>query len=253
MPTIAITGQTTFGASTTGTTTQLDNNFLLAYNALNSFNQYSNYLQDTGAANAYIVTKPAGTTLALSAGLTISFRASAANTGASTLNADGTGAKNILDPQGIALGAGAIVTGQICTVMYDGTQYFLLSGVPAHYKVRTFTRVMSVASGNVAYTGVGFKPKALIFLANVLNGAVKANSVGFDDGTTRMQLLNYTTTGADAGFNQTANAIYLFDDAATLNVNTAVVASFDADGFTLTWTKSGTPTNTANCGYLAIG
>ena len=130
MPTGAVTGQTTFGANTSGTTTQLDANFLLAYNALNSFQQPSNYLVDSGAANAYVVTKPANTILALAPGLPIQFKATNANTGSSTLNADGTGAKNILTPAGLALTAGAIPANGIVTVMYDGTQYQLL-GVAA--------------------------------------------------------------------------------------------------------------------------
>lgn len=126
MPTVAISGQTTFGAATTGTTTQLDNNFLLAYNAINSFNQYSNYLVDSGAANAYVVTKPAGTTLTLTTGLPIQFKAANANTGASTFNADATGAKNILNADGSPLKPGQIQAGGIINVIYDGTQYMLV-------------------------------------------------------------------------------------------------------------------------------
>jgi hypothetical protein len=120
------------------------------------------------------------------------------------------------------------------------------------FKVGTFTRVMSVASGNVAYTGVGFKPKAVLFLATVTNGTVATTSKGVDDGTSRFALIGFTTTGDDAGFTSSSAAISLFDDTSSANTNTAVVASFDADGFTLTWTKAGTPTTTANIGYLAL-
>ncbi len=127
MPTVAITGQTTFGASTTGTTTQLDNNFLLALNALNSFNQYSNYLVDFGVADAYVVAAPASTNLTLAAGLQIQFKAITANTGASSLNANGTGIKSILNVDGTALRKGQIQVGGIYSVVYDGTQYILNS------------------------------------------------------------------------------------------------------------------------------
>ena len=32
----------------------------------------------------------------------------------------------------------------------------------------------------------------------------------------------------------------------------AVHTSYDADGFTLAWTKAGSPTGTLNCSYLAL-
>lgn len=120
------------------------------------------------------------------------------------------------------------------------------------HKVGSFTRVMTVASGNVAYTGVGFKPRALIVFANVVNGALSNNSEGFSDGTTNLMVLNYSTTGANASFARTANLIYSFDDVGTANVQSATVASFDADGFTLAWTKQNSPTSTITANYMAL-
>jgi hypothetical protein len=128
----------------------------------------------------------------------------------------------------------------------------LASTTNARFKVGTFTRDMSVGTGNVPYIGVGFKPKAIFFFGTVTNGLVAASSKGFSDGTSNYQLLDYTTTGTNAGFTSTTNAIYLFDDAATIATNGATVASFDADGFTLAWTKANSPTSTANIYYLAF-
>lgn len=128
----------------------------------------------------------------------------------------------------------------------------LASTTNARFKVGTFTRVMSVASGDVAYTGVGFKPKAIVIFGYVSNGVVKNSTKGFSDASTNSQILDYTTTGADSNTTGSPNVIYLFDDAATLNVNAAIVKTFDTDGFTLTWAKSGTPTMTANLAYLAF-
>lgn len=53
-----------------------------------------------------------------------------ANTGASTLNVNSVGAKNILDINGAALTAGAIPAGSIASFIYDGTQFILLSATP---------------------------------------------------------------------------------------------------------------------------
>ena len=120
-----VTGLTTFGSATSGTTTQLDNNFTACTAALNDFNTYNNYLADTGGANAYAVSLPASATGTLTAGLTIQFKASAVNTGASTFNYNGGGAKNILRIDGSALVAGDIPANGIVQVQYDGTQWLL--------------------------------------------------------------------------------------------------------------------------------
>lgn len=120
-------------------------------------------------------------------------------------------------------------------------------------KVGNFTRVMSVATGNVSYTGVGFTPRALLLFSSLQNGSVANTSVGFTDGTSNWCLLSYSTTGANFLTTiLTDKCVYAFDDAATLKVNHATLASFDADGFTLSWTKSSTPTSTMNLGYLAL-
>lgn len=68
-----------------------------------------------GSANAITLT----TTPAISEygdGQSISFIASASNTGATTVNVNGLGAVTIYDANGAALGAGAIVNGQLTTI-----------------------------------------------------------------------------------------------------------------------------------------
>lgn len=55
----------------------------------------------------------------IAAGLTLSFRATATNTGATTLNVDATGAVSVVDQFGAALAAGAITSGGVYTVAYN--------------------------------------------------------------------------------------------------------------------------------------
>jgi hypothetical protein len=75
---------------------------------------------DSGAANAYVVT--ASTQIvSLFDGLTIRFKASASNTGASTINVNGLGAKSIVRPTGSALAAGDVLSGQFAEVAYSST------------------------------------------------------------------------------------------------------------------------------------
>ena len=82
------------------------------------------YAADSGAADVYVIAL-SPTLIAYTAGLTIKFKASAANTGASTINVDAIGAKDIKtqalnDPE-----AGVIQTNGVYTIVYDGTQFQL--------------------------------------------------------------------------------------------------------------------------------
>lgn len=144
-----VTAFTTFGANTTGTTTQLDNNFLTLKGAVNDFGTYSNYLVDSGAADAYVVTLGANLTGTLAAGLLLQIKATNANTGASTLVFNGAAAKNILTIRGAALSAGQIPANGIVEVIYDGTQFLLLSAVPS------LTSITNSIAGNVALNNTG--------------------------------------------------------------------------------------------------
>ena len=86
----------------------------------------SNYAADTGAANAYaIALTPA--VINIPVGIPIHFMASNANTGASTLAVNGLAPVAIKQPDGTDLPAGAILAGQMVTVMYTGAVFMLVS------------------------------------------------------------------------------------------------------------------------------
>ncbi|MBV5329134.1 MAG: hypothetical protein JZU65_16155 [Chlorobium sp.] len=76
----------------------------------------------TGAANAFIVAL-AVAPAAYTAGLMISFKAGAANTGACTVNVNGLGIKNLYRSTGGACVSGDIALNQIVTAVYDGTAF----------------------------------------------------------------------------------------------------------------------------------
>lgn len=59
-------------------------------------------------------------------GMTVGLQAGGNNTGATTVNINSLGAKNILSG-GIALTAGALTTGSVYTIYYDGTEFNLQS------------------------------------------------------------------------------------------------------------------------------
>lgn len=84
------------------------------------------YAADTGAADVYAMALSPAIT-AYVAGQRFSFKATNANTGASTLNVNTVGAKNILKHNDVALASGDIEAGQIVEVEYDGTSFQMLS------------------------------------------------------------------------------------------------------------------------------
>lgn len=134
----------------------LDANLVNIATLLKSLNNYSTYLADGGAANAYTVSVAAGTTVSLTAGLIIPFKPANANTGASTLNVNGLGAKSIKMIDGSDPAAGDIPTTGIVTVIYDGTNFVLVNVNPAKFARLTgaaFTGAVSVTGGALTANG----------------------------------------------------------------------------------------------------
>ena len=89
----------------------------------------THYAADTGAADAYVI-DVADNPASYVAGQMYAFLATNANTGASTVNVDSLGTKNIkkYDNDGTlnALESGDILANQIIRIAYDGTQFQLI-------------------------------------------------------------------------------------------------------------------------------
>jgi hypothetical protein len=97
------------------------------------------YSADSGSTNAYAVTlSPAPTIIT---GSSIIFKASNSNTGASTLNVNGTGPVSIVKSVASPLDAGDILAGQIVAVTFDGTHYQMQSTAAGG-----FSSVVAIAS-----------------------------------------------------------------------------------------------------------
>jgi len=115
--------------------------------------------------------------------------------------------------------------------------------------VKTHLRDMDGASGDVAYTGYGFKPAALIIF---VKSTTAAYSIGFGDDDLAEMCGYQNTTAPGYLFADTTRIIYLLEAAGTSQA--AVLKTLDADGFTLTWTLAGNPTNgNATMIVLALG
>jgi hypothetical protein len=75
---------------------------------------------DTGTADAYAVSTPS-----VAAGTTFVFRATNANTGSSTLTTPATGQKELVNADGSALAANAILANGAVQVLYDANRFLL--------------------------------------------------------------------------------------------------------------------------------
>lgn len=113
-----------------------------------------NYAVAGGTANALTINlTPAPTTLV--AGLAVRLKVNAANTGATTLNVNGFGAKAIVRASGDPLQENDIVAGQVVDVIYDGTVFQVSNLNPALLPSRSGVIFSTVGVQNwVVPTGV---------------------------------------------------------------------------------------------------
>jgi len=107
-------------------------------------------------------------------------------------------------------------------------------------KLKSFTG--PGATGNLAVTGVGFKPDGMILLGGTPIAMASRAGIGFVSGTTGRGTLS---TGFDAGGTATLGRYLRHDKAWSLVKGSSVfeecdLASFDTDGFTLSYTTEGT-------------
>jgi len=98
----------------------------------------------------------------------------------------------------------------------------------------SFARTAAAASGNVAYTGVGFQPSAVLFMARQ-DGSNTIKSLAIDNGTL---VTDFSIAAANVFYSSEFDSISLSDDAGNFQVGH--ILSMDSDGFTIAWTKGGT-------------
>jgi hypothetical protein len=125
----------------------------------------------------------------LANGLTIVFRLSADSTGATTVNVDGTGAKNLL-LLGDAIAAGDLQEGDIVRAVYDGTEFNVIE------PIRRITNLKSIgdllvelsADGGISITGPDASIQSITFgdvstpAAGILEYSHAANKFSFKIG-----------------------------------------------------------------------
>lgn len=197
----------------------------------------------TGSGNAQVLATVTPAGFVLTAGNSVTFIAGFSNTGATTLNVSSTGVTNVFKataagPAGLA--SGDIIAANTYDVIFDGTQYELSNPTPVlmKSKIIIITRNASAVDGSVSYTGVGFTPTALSLNWSIAGASSFGAGVGYVDSTKQGRANSYDQNAVVV----TNNAIDIWtpDDGNT-KYDSGVVTSFDADGFTIAWTKTSTP------------
>jgi len=227
----------------------LDTNFSQVASFLNNPNNYTNYLVDSGGANAYVVTFPTGVIpSSYTAGLTVVMKVANANTGASTLNVNSLGTKNILNPDASSLSSGQLASGSLVMVVYDGTQFILLGGSATTtstqsyngFKNRIINGAMVIDQRNAGASQTFTAGGALAYSVDRWYGyCTGANVTGQQvAGTYASSLSRYQFTGAASvtaiGFGQRIEQKNSFDLANT----TATLSCYISNSLltTVTWT-----------------
>ncbi len=117
------------------------------------------------------------------------------------------------------------------------------------FAVGSFTRDISTASGTQAITGTGFAPKSAIFFA-IINTIADEYSWGVDNAAGHKVIMGWYSPSNSLTESDSAS-IYI-----TISAGSAAyygsVTSWDTNGFTISWTRGGTPTGTMTIKYIAF-
>ena len=130
------------------------------------------------------------------------------------------------------------------------TNYYTGTGTT---KIGLFTRDTTLASGTQSVTGIGFKPKTILFFASE-DGTGEA-SFGFSNepitgGATANLSVNCRTATSPGTFN--ANAASILSWQSSSDYYQGSLAGINNDGFSISWVKTGSTTGTLQIAYLAI-
>ena len=201
---------------------------------------------------------------AYTAGQIFSFVVGTTNTGAVTLNIDGLGAKAVTRTGAIALVAGAMVTGQVALVEYDGTRFqlldpnaftdLLISGALTYGGVTltnavTGTGKMVLDTTPTIATPVLTNPTVTNYVESVVAiGTVTSSStLSLTSGTVQTATLTASTACTFTMPTATAGKsfVLLLKQAAATGNGTATFTS-------VKWGTAGAPTITATAGKMDI-
>jgi hypothetical protein len=180
----------------------------------------------TGSANAYVVASPLPAGFSLTAGKVVHFIANFSNNGATTLNANGTGAINLFrqTPSGpVAMLGGEIVANQSIWAEYDGTEFQCLNCAATNLVPTGTTLDFSgvvIPSGFVLAIGQTLSRTTFSALFNTLSmTSVPATT----NGTTTVSITGAAALGIQVGWYVGGNNVTCNSFITTVNTNSIVI------------------------------
>ncbi len=101
--------------------------------------------------------------------------------------------------------------------------------------IRQYTRDNTAVDGDVSYTGIGFSPDVMFVMAFLPN--TSGMSLVHVMGSVVRDVVDVSGGGSPSVYS--AGGYFVYITTAAGKAMSAVLKSVDADGFTLTWTKTG--------------
>ena len=212
-----------------------------------------------GSSNTYTLSA-SRTVAAYTAGDVYMFKANHANSGAATINVDSVGAKTIKKLHDQDLASGDIESGAICLIVYDGTNFQLISQLAHLGSTPTAITVADESSDTTCFPL--FVTAATGDLGPKTGSNITFNSNTGELAATKMTPTNLgatTLTGAITGGDQTVSAVNLKDfgiitsalgdlgggtDAIDLTAGNSVTATVSTSTQTFTFSN---PTGSDEC------
>lgn len=213
----------------------------------------SDYTDDTGTANTYLIS-PSPAITSYVEGQYFSFKIKNSNTGASTLNVNSLGAKSMKKIVTTALAQGDLTAGQIVTAYYDGTNFQVINlstnTLANQITTGTTTHDISTTTQTTITHGLSVIPKFVEIQGVVSSTAVVSMATATYSASTQNSIYMYGALGTATGSGTGNNAFDLFADAGS-NFITGVITT-DATNIYLNWTKTSSPTGTADIIWKAF-
>lgn len=191
------------------------------------------YAADAGSNDTYVISlSPA--LASYIAGQIVRFLANTINTGACSLNVNGLGAITIKKSFNVDLNDGDIKAGQIVEVIYDGTNFQLLSPISKIFVKKGSVSASTSGTQNIAH-GLGVIPSSFrLTLATTLSIAISTSGNSSTWATGAAIGSNATFSNQGGGGNYSEGAV-----------------SADATNIIIVWTQVGTGGTTGTVNWEA--
>lgn len=131
------------------------------------------------------------------------------------------------------------------------TQFQPLVGLPTAFKHGTFTRDMSLASSTQTVTGIGFKPRFILFLA-AQNTTSSQASMGVDTGGSARGALYHSHAVSADTWAKSGTAYSIYAEQGGGNTYAGGVTAFRDGEFDVSWVRGGAASGTLAIDFIAF-